>query len=415
MSAFQPGWVKRWLLVGLLLGVSPLLAGEDHPQIQNAGFEDPQHLAPWKQWVYADGKAPVICSDDREFKEGRRALLVQAEDPADVALGQTISLPAGSVWQARCWIKTENLQPRDATDTTGALHIQTPAGATLARGPSTLGTADWKDTAVVFRVPAEGEVKLTLFFVGYGKGRGKVWFDDVRLEPVAQAGRAAIRISAERLGVRPIDAKQGGQFIEPLCNLIPSLLSQQVANTSFEDDPPWKVAFRREVDKPYRPWYPEGAVHLARYGFDTNHPFNGLRSLRIDLPVSRARQASHYFDGASGPASAEAGATAKALELVLREPDLRRRLRANASRLRAALRELGLPIPDGPSAQFGVSIGTVENMRGIHEGLKARGIMVPYIKAYSGTPAEGVLRFAVFANHTVGHLDRLVAELRDLL
>lgn len=290
MSAFQAGWVTRWLWLGLVILRIPVgLVGEARPQIQNAGFEDPQHLDPWKQWVYADGKAPVIRPDDREFKEGRRALLVHAEEPADIALGQTISLPAGSVWRARCWIKTVNLQPRDATETTGALHIQTPAGATLARGSSTVGTADWKDTAVVFRVPAEGEVKLTLFFVGYGKGSGKAWFDDVRVEPVAQAGRAAIRITAERLGVRPIDAKQGGQFIEPLCNLIPSLLSQQVANTSFEDDPPWKVAFRREVDKPYRPWYPEGAVHLAKYGFDTNHPFNGQRSLRIDLPVSRAR------------------------------------------------------------------------------------------------------------------------------
>jgi len=131
--------------------------------------------------------------------------------------------------------------------------------------------------------------------------------------------------------------------------------------------------------------------------------------------VARARQASHYFDGASGPASAEAGASAKALELVLREPDLRRRLRANASRLRAALRELGLSVPDGHSAQFGVSIGTAEHMRRIHEGLKARGIMVPYIKAYSGIPAEGVLRFAVFANHTDTHLERLAAELRGLL
>lgn len=131
--------------------------------------------------------------------------------------------------------------------------------------------------------------------------------------------------------------------------------------------------------------------------------------------VARARQASHYFDGASGPASAEAGASAKALELVLREPDLRRRLRANASRLRAALRELGLSVPDGHSAQYGVSIGTAEHMRRIHEGLKARGIMVPYIKAYSGIPAEGVLRFAVFANHTDTHLERLAAELRGLL
>jgi hypothetical protein len=128
-----------------------------------------------------------------------------------------------------------------------------------------------------------------LFFIGYGKGTGRVWFDDVRLEPISTPGRTAVRITADHLGARPIDPKQGGQFIEPLCKLIPSLLAQQVANTSFEDDPPWKVAYKRDLDKPHRPWYPDGAVHLARYVFDTNQPFNGKRSLRIDLSAARAQ------------------------------------------------------------------------------------------------------------------------------
>jgi alpha-N-arabinofuranosidase len=290
MFASPSHWTTPGIILGLgLLGTPALLPGQDRPQLQNAGFEDPGNLGVWKQWVYADGKKPVIRADDRQFKEGSHALLIEAEDPADVALGQVVALPAGSVWRARCWVKTENLKARDATDTTAALHIQTPAGATVARGPSTTGTSDWKETQVVFRVPTGGEVKIVLFYIGYGKGTGKAWFDDVRLEPVAQAGRLAIRLTPERLGVRPIDAKQGGQFIEPLCNLIPSLLAQQVANTSFEVDPPWNVIFRRDVDKPHRPWYPDGAVHLAQYTYDTNQPFNGRRSLRIEVSAPRAR------------------------------------------------------------------------------------------------------------------------------
>jgi 8-amino-7-oxononanoate synthase len=131
--------------------------------------------------------------------------------------------------------------------------------------------------------------------------------------------------------------------------------------------------------------------------------------------VARAREASHYFDGASAPASAEAGATAKALEIVQREPELRRQLRGNILRLRAALRGLGLTVPDGAAANFGVSIGNAANMQRIHEALKTRGILLPYVGAYSGIPPEGVLRFAVFANHTAAQLDRLAAELRTLL
>ena len=35
------------------------------------------------------------------------------------------------------------------------------------------------------------------------------------------------------------------------------------ALTSFEDEPPWNQAYKQEIDKPYRPWYPDGSVHLA--------------------------------------------------------------------------------------------------------------------------------------------------------
>jgi 7-keto-8-aminopelargonate synthetase-like enzyme len=131
--------------------------------------------------------------------------------------------------------------------------------------------------------------------------------------------------------------------------------------------------------------------------------------------VAHARAASHYFDGASAPASAVAAATAKALEIVMREPGLRQRLRDNAARLRAGLRALGLAVPDGASAHFGVGVGDAANMGRIQEALKSRGILLPYVSAYSGLPPEGLLRFAVFANHTAAQIDRLLVELRAVL
>lgn len=255
----------------------------------NGGFENPDVLASWGQWIYQDGRTPILRADTSERAEGRQSVFIEAQDPADVALGQVISLPPASLWRATARMKCENLAARTKTDTGGALHIQTPGGATLARSPSTFGSAPWKELQTVFRVPSNGEVKVVLFFVGYGKGTGKVWFDDVRLEAIHVHGVESIQITKDRLSNLPIDAKQGGQFIEPLCHLIPSLVAQQVANTSFEIDPPWNVAFRREIDKPHRPWYPDGAVHLARYSYDTNRPFNGKRSLRIELNTPRAR------------------------------------------------------------------------------------------------------------------------------
>jgi 8-amino-7-oxononanoate synthase len=131
--------------------------------------------------------------------------------------------------------------------------------------------------------------------------------------------------------------------------------------------------------------------------------------------VARARTASHYFDGASAPASPVAGATAKALEIVAREPQRRVRLRENALLLRERLRTLGLPVPPGTTANLGVSVGDAANMRRIHEALKARHIMLPYVGTYAGIPPEGVLRFAVFATHTPAQIDQLIAEIRPLL
>jgi alpha-N-arabinofuranosidase len=129
--------------------------------------------------------------------------------------------------------------------------------------------------------------------VGYQRhairNAGVVWVDDVRPEPVEKAASPNVEIDLSRRGPAPIDAKQCGQFIEPLCNMLPSAIAQQVAGDSFEEEPPWSVAFRPEIDRPHRLWYPSGAVHVARYALDTEKPFNGRRSQKIEIGVAHAR------------------------------------------------------------------------------------------------------------------------------
>lgn len=131
--------------------------------------------------------------------------------------------------------------------------------------------------------------------------------------------------------------------------------------------------------------------------------------------VDAVRRSSHYFEGASAPASAAAASTAKALEIVMREPALREQLRQNQQQLRAGLRSLGLNIPEGDTAHFGFQCGDARTMQRLHNELRERGILVPYFPAYSGVPDGGVLRVAVFANHSPAQLDRLVSVLRTLL
>jgi|SRR5579875_3792975 len=116
-----------------------------------------------------------------------------------------------------------------------------------------------------------------------------VSFDHVPLGSRPVPTNEHARIFSRHTSKRPLSIMQQGQFIEILCDLIPSIIAQQVTNTSFEEAPPCKVAYKKEVDQLYRPWYPDGAVEVTTYSLDTNNPFNGARSQKIELPVAHAR------------------------------------------------------------------------------------------------------------------------------
>lgn len=269
----------------LLLAISP-------PALQNPGFEERDPLSGWK--VYEEereGKDPVIRSDASEFKEGKQSLLLAPGEPAQLSVGQKLYLPVGSLWRVKGWIKSENLIPTHRTGVTGVIDIQTPAGS-LGRTESRKGTSPWQEEQAIFRVASPGEINVVLVHTMDGMGTGRVWFDGIQLESMPEdlgARVEDVHIFSRRLTHLPIDLKQGGQFIEPLCNLIPSMTAQQVNSTSFEEEPPCHFVYRRETDKAYRPWYPDGAVHLAQFSLDTENPFNGAFSQKIELPSAHAR------------------------------------------------------------------------------------------------------------------------------
>jgi alpha-N-arabinofuranosidase len=262
-----------------------LLVAASVSALQNSGFEAAQRVQGevpgWK--VSASRTAGVSIRTDRsDFKEGNQSILLEADQPANVALTQEIFLPVGSLWRAKVWIMRSLAAPANQGRPGGRIEIETPAG-NQGESPSASGTTPWQQEEVTFRVPSPGRVSIVL--VGPWQGTGKVWFDGVNLEEVPTATAEEAQIRLQKLSRRPVDLKQGGQFIEVLCHLIPSMTAQQVDSTSFEEEPPWKVTYKRETDKPYRPWYPDGAVHLATYSFDTENPFNGKRSQKIELPV----------------------------------------------------------------------------------------------------------------------------------
>ena len=72
----------------------------------------------------------------------------------------------------------------------------------------------------------------------------------------------------------------------------------------------------------------------------------------------------------SAPAAAVAGSSARALRLVMEQPQLRSRVLANSRYLRAGLRDLGFDVSEELTAYFGVSFGSAEEMKQVHEALE---------------------------------------------
>jgi len=54
----------------------------------------------------------------------------------------------------------------------------------------------------------------------------------------------------------------------------------------IEEEPPYKYSFKGQIDHTHRPWYPDGAVHVAEYSYETRDPFNGKRSQKIVIPLA---------------------------------------------------------------------------------------------------------------------------------
>ncbi|MCD4726363.1 MAG: pyridoxal phosphate-dependent aminotransferase family protein, partial [Pirellulales bacterium] len=103
--------------------------------------------------------------------------------------------------------------------------------------------------------------------------------------------------------------------------------------------------------------------------------FGGIIPGSLDF-IERVKRSSHWFDGASAPVAPAAAATAKAIELLMADPDRRARLRSNVRKFKDGLRGLGLEVDDSPVPILCLTLGDADNMRRIQSELMQRGIAV---------------------------------------
>jgi 8-amino-7-oxononanoate synthase len=136
----------------------------------------------------------------------------------------------------------------------------------------------------------------------------------------------------------------------------------------------------------------------------------GSREL-IDYLRNRAR--TFVFSTAASPAPVAAARAA--LRAVRKEPELRLKLAANGSRLRAALRGLGLAVPAGETPILPVILGPSDAALDAAAALEAAGVWVPAIRPPTVPAGTARLRASVMATHSDEDLDQAISVFRQVL
>ena len=116
--------------------------------------------------------------------------------------------------------------------------------------------------------------------------------------------------------------------------------------------------------------------------------------------------------GACAGSPLSAAAAAASLRFVARRPELRSNLRGMTSYFRIRLRELGLDVIESPAPIVSFRSGIQADMLALQRRLFDHGIFI-YHSTYIGAGPEGMIRCAVFRDHTREDIDSLIAALRQ--
>jgi 8-amino-7-oxononanoate synthase len=133
--------------------------------------------------------------------------------------------------------------------------------------------------------------------------------------------------------------------------------------------------------------------------------------------IETLKKNSNIFYASSAPPTPAAAATAKALEIVSRNPSLKTNLHANVAYARKRFRSIGLDLGDSP-----VPILCLHSIDGVdltvlQTRLWEKDIAVAYKehRGYTSVPKGGAIRIAINTNHSKQQIDRLVGEIGALL
>lgn len=134
--------------------------------------------------------------------------------------------------------------------------------------------------------------------------------------------------------------------------------------------------------------------------------------------INRLKTRSDVYYASSAVPNPSAAATACAIDLAMHKPQLRRQLWQNVALARHEFRSLGFHIADTPVPIIALHSRPDVNLEKTTDALfHDRNKVVRYVApdGYSGVPAGGAIRIAIFANHTQEQILALVEDVRELI
>ena len=125
----------------------------------------------------------------------------------------------------------------------------------------------------------------------------------------------------------------------------------------------------------------------------------------------RIRETTTYVGSTPLP-PAVLGASMAAVDIVMREPELREKLRHSSRYASRKLKDLGFEVSFAGTPILFIDDIDERTSEGLHKRLRERGILVPFVH-YPTAASVGRLRLIVTAGHTDADIDRLCAGMKS--
>ena len=151
--------------------------------LANGGFESPggpDQPEGWRPNRWGEGVYRAGRSADRPHS-GQRCVLLESDAGADCAWIQRVEVEPHTQYRLAGWIRTQNVVPETGC---GALlniqEIQTVKTQVIT------GTRDWVRVEMTFDSGPHDAVQVNCLLGGWGRAKGKSWYDDLTLERVGR-------------------------------------------------------------------------------------------------------------------------------------------------------------------------------------------------------------------------------------